>query len=390
MINRLFLFNPECELAIANESKYYMPPANIVRMSDELAFLPAYMSAKGDGILVTRHTGGEFRSKLEKVLGVKCKEVLWNELEGMEADQIEPWGWSPKTCCAFSAFEGSRKWKQQMKELYSRKKAMQCLEMLMAELPFVKKDILPAVCASIEAIEMCIKDGRYIVKAPWSSSGKGLLRVENRLSIKEKEWLTGILRKQGYVMVEKKLDKVYDFAMEFYSDGNSRIDFVGWSEFYTGEGGEYRGNYLGPQEKIEEKLIDYAGREVIALLKEQITETLSALLAKDYKGYLGVDMMVYLDDKGSYCLQPCVEINLRYNMGVVAWFLSQRYLAKGSMGVFCISFFPAAGEALADSIKKQELYPLVYKNNRISSGYLNLTPIGTDTRFVAELICSYL
>jgi hypothetical protein len=35
----------------------------------------------------------------------------------------------------------------------------------------------------------------------------------------------------------------------------------------------------------------------------------------------------------------------------------------------------------------QQLYPAVYKNNRIKSGYLNLTPVNEATHFVASLIC---
>lgn len=390
MINRLFLFNPECELAIANESKYYMAPANIVRMADDLAFLPAYMSANGDAVLVNRCSGAEFIIKQAKILGIDCREMLRNGPDNPEVWQLEPWGWSPKVCHDFVGMPGVKTWTSEMKELYSRKKAKVCLERLIPELPFVESICVPSVCSSVEEIEVCITTGKHIVKAPWSSSGKGLLSVDSRLSVKEKEWLTGILRKQGYVMVEKRLDKVFDFAMEFCSDGVSKVGFVGWSEFYTGEKGEYRGNYVGPQRKIEEKITEYVGEEVIRLLKERIVHTLSRLLSSDYHGYFGVDMMVYCDGGGQCRIQPCLEINLRYNMGVIAWFLSQRYLADKTDGIFSIHFFPKAGEALQEHIRKQESYPLLYKNNRILSGYLNLTPIGPDTCFVAELICSYL
>ena len=35
---RLWIFNPDCEMAIANGSKYYMPPANVVTMAEDLGF----------------------------------------------------------------------------------------------------------------------------------------------------------------------------------------------------------------------------------------------------------------------------------------------------------------------------------------------------------------
>ena len=49
-MGKLYYFNPDTEMAIANGSPYYTPPANIVRMADELAYLPAYFSEQGDGI----------------------------------------------------------------------------------------------------------------------------------------------------------------------------------------------------------------------------------------------------------------------------------------------------------------------------------------------------
>ncbi len=40
-MHRLFLFNPDCEMAIADGGVFYTPPANVVKMAGDLAFLPA-------------------------------------------------------------------------------------------------------------------------------------------------------------------------------------------------------------------------------------------------------------------------------------------------------------------------------------------------------------
>ena len=42
-----------------------------------------------------------------------------------------------------------------------------------------------------------------------------------------------------------------------------------------------------------------------------------------YVGYLGVDMMIYEDESGEFGVQPCVEINLRYNMGICLLYTSR-------------------------------------------------------------------
>ena len=48
----LFIFNPDCEMAIAAGGKYYTPPANVLKMAEDLAFLPAWLGAKEDRVVV--------------------------------------------------------------------------------------------------------------------------------------------------------------------------------------------------------------------------------------------------------------------------------------------------------------------------------------------------
>ena len=59
------------------------------------------------------------------------------------------------------------------------------------------------------------------------------------------------MNRQWYVMLDKKLNKVLDFAMEFCA-GRQGVEFIGWSVFSTGLNGEYRGNYLGAKAYIEQ------------------------------------------------------------------------------------------------------------------------------------------
>ena len=48
----------------------------------------------------------------------------------------------------------------------------------------------------------------------------------------------------------------------------------------------------------------------------------------------GYDDLSFSDEAPVYRIHPCVEINLRMNMGVVAWLLTDRYLAADAEGVF--------------------------------------------------------
>lgn len=96
-------------------------------------------------------------------------------------------------------------------------------------------------------------------------------------------------------------------------------------------------------------------------------------------------MMIYREN-GELAVQPCVEINLRYNMGIVAMFLSRR-LCEKTEGTFCIRFYSQKEEALHQHMQLQQNAPIIYENNRIKSGYLNLTPVRETTHFVASVRC---
>lgn len=382
---RLFLFNPDCELAIANGNRFYMPPANIIKMAEDLAFLPAWLGKEGDCVLVKELPDLHFMRTVNELLSLRCLPVLESKLDKYDDITGVPWGKSPKMCHWLAERGWGEEWKPEQKEWYSRKTAREGLEQLIEALPFVEKEVLPRICFTLTELEAKASRGNWLVKAPWSSSGKGLLMLENGISPKEKEWLNGMFRRQGYLMLEKKLDKTEDFAMEFLV-GEKGVRFIGWSSFSTGIRGEYTGNFLGSQKSIEDRLVCQLGEQVIEALKREVPRMLMKILPR-YHGYLGIDMMVYRQDQGKLAVQPCVEINLRYNMGILALFLSHFHLSEGTQGKFVIHFYPEAGRACQEHFRLQQAFPVIYKNNRIKSGYLNLTPVTETTHFVASVHC---
>ena len=384
-MERVYIFNPDCELAIANGGRYYMPPANIVQMMDDLAFLPAFMGGMGDRVLVKKEIDSGFIDSVCSKLRVECIPIWEEGLACGAAWRGEPWGLSPKMCHWLAVRGMGEEWRPEQKEWYSRKTAREGLLRLFEVIPGLEEEIIPRICYSVEEIEQEVRDGEYLIKAPWSSSGKGLLALSGGVGVKEKEWLSGMLRRQGYLMLERKLQKEKDFAMEFYS-GDEGVEFVGWSAFYTGDHGEYKGNYVGSQEKLEYLLAEVFAEREMERLRQSLPGMLRTLLPA-YRGYLGVDMMVYRNLSGRLCLQPCVEINLRYNMGIVALFLSERYVGMDAQGVFEVRFYPAEGEALHECVRLESEEPVIYKNNRIESGYLSLTPVSETTHFVASIRC---
>ena len=183
-------------------------------------------------------------------------------------------------------------------------------------------------------------------------------------------------------------NKVEDFAMEFYADGRGRVVFAGYSVFHTGGSGMYAGNDLLSDEKILQKLSAYVPQEEFIRLRTRLEEELSALFGGFYHGYLGVDMMIchFPDEAPVYRIHPCVEINLRMNMGVVARLLTDRYLAADAEGAFRIDYYPLAGQALEEHRQMSASFPLSVENNRVCAGYLPLVPVTPQSRYRAFLL----
>lgn len=376
----LYIFNCDCEMAIANGGKFYMPPSNVKKMMRDLAYLPAYLGEDGDCVLV------EEKLAVENDLQVDCKAILLDELSGYpEKLTGAPWGMSPKMCHWMAERCLGDEWQLAQKEWYSRRNTCEVLLFLMENNIVAHNFTIPYICNSLEEVVDKARHGSWLVKAPWSSSGKGLLRLKDGVSDKEGEWIKGVLKKQGYVMLECFLDKVEDFAMEFRATEQGII-FIGWSSFLTGEYGEYRGNYVGAQSNIENHLTSLLGDDILKQLLVYMPTVLQKIYPT-YRGYLGVDMMAYRDEKGVVRVQPCVEINLRCNMGIVALYLSSKYLDVCTKGEFTITFHSRQGEALKEHQRLCQEFPAVYKNNRIKSGYIALTPVSETTQFVASLRC---
>ena len=391
----LYLFNPDNEISIANGTNGYTPKANISIMAGDLAFLSAYLAKNADYVLVARMPDLNFMKGRREVFGLDCQPIIWEKAQLLSFNEIKPWGWSPrvhnllkdlKSRCNEQFRESVMStWRDERRDLYSRRMAATCLAEMVRAIPCIGEGIIPRECNTLAGIRSLSEKEDIVVKAPWSSSGKGILFIpKGQMTCKEEEVLSGILRKQGYVMVEKRLNRVLDFAMEFEMDRLFHLNFLGYSVFQTSRRGEYEGNRVASNSSLEGMIAKYTGTGFLHEIREQLEKVVMTVFHGKYVGYLGVDMMIYEDESGEFGVQPCVEINLRYNMGIVSIAL-QRYLQEGVEGVFNIRFSPQAGEIMQSVEKNREVHPLLMEAGRIVSGYINLTPVSHESRFVAEL-----
>lgn len=387
-------FNPGHETAVNNASPYYTPPANIAAMQEELSFLPAWYADREDKVLVDRKDD-VYYSYLTEKFSALAQPISQNELIRYRDANVSLWGVSPQAIRYFEELNKELEinlnipqWSEEYKYLNSRLAARDCLSESINSIPLLSQAVIPQFYTNLDDINRAVDTSIYqlLAKAPYSSSGRGLLWLPTTgLTRTENQILHGILKKQGSVSIERVLDKQMDFAMEFMADGKGNIAFAGYSLFYTNAKGGYEANYIGSQKSIIEQLSEKISLDLLDSVKGKLINILSKKLATLYNGCIGVDMLIYLEDN-EYKLHPCVEINMRYNMGFLSCRLYENYIATHSCGKFYIDFNPKAEEMYNNHLLMEEKHPIRIENGKITSGYLSLCPINRSNRYRAYVL----
>lgn len=378
----LYIFNPEHDLALASGETNYMAPASARRMASELALLPMWYAEEGSVVLAPSAYNLDYVKKIQELLGLSVDLITEPEL-AIEPDlDIRPWGWDValrKRLSVLGVDEvllPSMGQLNDLREYSHRSKAVALLPELQLNEYFCGESYY---LKTPEEWKRFVEERKEcLLKAPLSGSGKGLNWCKGIFTPFISGWCTRVAASQGGVIAEPIYNKVEDFAMEFYSDGAGELTFVGYSLFHTGKSGMYEGNRLLSNEAIRKQLAQYIPLEALMDLENCLKYRLSALVGTVYKGYLGVDMMICRfpeNEKPVFRIHPCVEINLRMNMGVIARFLHDRYVRPGSIGRFVIDYHPSEGEALQEHERMSATYPLESREGRVYSGYLPLVPV---------------
>ena len=322
---KLLVFNPEHDLALAANLSNFTAPHAGRQLRADLGFIPAIWAAADDYVHVenvedaerrflrlTRRPFGRFIAK-EQI----CKHKF---------TVVDVWGWD-LAIRAFllrwgidAAIMPTATQIDDIRQLSHRRYAMQLLDCL--QMP----GIIGSSCETnqIENIIDRLHSGEHlVVKAPWSSSGRGVRFMEDDVNIYDNGWLRNVIVKQGSVMVEPYYNKVKDFGMEFVSDGSGNVNYVGLSLFQT-LNGAYTGNILASEEEKKEIINHYIPVCLLETVQEKVCACMGPLLKDRYAGAFGIDMMVVRRDDGDgFLLHPCVEINLRRTMGHVAISLTE-------------------------------------------------------------------
>lgn len=280
------IFNCSNDMALAANVRQYFPPKRILQMEEDLKEL----SRLWEG---TRFAG--------------------------------PWGWSLATKQRYRQMGvdehllPSDSWLDEVRRLSSREFACEYIHGLlevMKDNRLVGKEMTFSDKADIE---ICYPT---IFKSPWSSSGRGVFVSEGLTKEQIETKLRGFVNTQGGYAKDRFLkNKVLDFAMEFYVNEDKTVEFLGYSVFHAAENGAYGYNVVDSQEALL-RMIDVDEGLLNSLIeyhKEHLGRTA-------YHGPVGIDMLKTAEG----LIHPCIEINLRMNMGILAIILSERYCPKST------------------------------------------------------------
>lgn len=368
----LYILNLDSDLSLAHGDSRFIPPASIRKMTDDLCLLPRWY--KGEDSLIL--TDGQ-------------------ALPARKITKIRPWGWSPSLIKRLEAIGipanllPDSAQMEAIRRLSHRSLAVRFLPMLAVSQRYCGESM--EVC-SVEQLRDCLNKPPYrnaVLKAPWSSSGKGILYTSTRGWDDIEAWSRNILKKQGSLTAEPFYEKAQDFAMEFHADGKGGVRFIGYSVFQTNGKGRYSRNLLASNAYMKRLLGAWVPPALLDATRTRLEKLLAACIGKAYEGCLGVDMMVCrFGEPPFFRIHPCVEINLRMNMGIVARKIYDKHLSAGSTGIFLIDRLPPA-ELLKDHEAKERAFPLARDTEgRITSGYLALTPVDSRTEYRAYLLCT--
>jgi hypothetical protein len=399
----LHLFNPGHEMEILYSKSHYTLPCTVQRMTSDLELLPIWYAGPGTFTLVRNNRASQFIASLPKefkqnfsspmILNPMMKELYKRKKLGMKSNlppiEAVGWGLSPRCISIFNELKQAGldiaipEWNEELTALTKRQTGAIALEKLQEIFPVTPKIAIPQFFSDIESVEEYVKKNTppYVIKTPLSSSGRGLYWLyENELDKRATGWINGALKKQEAVSIEPALTKVLDFAAEFYADGTGEIEYAGLSIFET-QRGQFIGCMLGSQDILMNQLSEYISREDFMLLVEHVRLVLKGICGATYKGYMGVDMMIYKTSDGHYGIHPFVELNLRYTIGVAAMQISRQFIHPASKGMLRIVYY--VYDAYKEHKRMFESSPIVIEKDKISSGYLSLCPVNRDTHYLA-------
>lgn len=331
---RIHIYNPETDFALAmphEAATPYTPSAKIRDMRRRLAFLPAFLADEGDALLLL---DGDADCQTDDALAREARRLA--EIKGLRMvgpDSLDaffrshpdarpaPWGWN-HTLRRFLLQHSGRPdlmprgaQIDALRELSHRRLTVGFNEFLCSELADVKgaHPVVPTEFFSEDkAYAFLYGNPDAFFKAPWSSSGRGVMPAASCPAPIVRQWIASTIRRQGSVMAERAAARALDCATEWSMEGG-KAEFLGFSVFSTSGRARYQGNVTASQRELAARILAATAlsAEELARVVDAQRAFLEMHIAPQWSGFAGVDMLA--DSEGG--LRPCIEVNIRLTMG---------------------------------------------------------------------------
>jgi hypothetical protein len=225
---KLHIFNPEHDIALATNVKRFTAPHAARQLRSEMGFLPALWADDGDVVMVDDIRAAEHRLRHLRRYCADVSLVSLNDasslqlLHGLlgEIDGVEPWGWD-------SAVVETLQKAGVPQTLLPDANRLEVMRQL-SNRRWAASELLPVVVGADDQMtgeswyydnfnELAVKvsdGGSYVMKAPWSSSGRGIRYLTNQDHwLRNQTWARNVIERQGGIMLEPYYNKVKDFGM---------------------------------------------------------------------------------------------------------------------------------------------------------------------------------
>jgi hypothetical protein len=155
-------------------------------------------------------------------------------------------------------------------------------------------------------------DAAWVVKAPYSASGRHRLRHRGPPDAAARTRITRLLA-GGPLLFEPWVDRIADLGLVGLIDGPDGVRLFPPHRLDNDPGGVFRGITVD-----DAHVGDWLAGGERAQVEATAAAAAAALAARGYRGPFGIDAYLWRDATGARRLQPMSEINARLTFGLVA------------------------------------------------------------------------
>lgn len=329
----VYLFNPEHDLALAHGAHNYTAPPFARQFRRDLRLLPSWLAPAGSFIAVPDDVSIDDDCRWLSDHHLDVTPVTISQIAGLGACRIHPWGWD--AALRYQLLQaGVSPDNLPTDEQLDWVRCLSHRRMTIAVHEALGESFSPHPVEFFDydaVLEFAKTHPGCYLKMPWSGSGKGIYRViDPQGDSHVHRWIDGALKRQGSLLCEVGFDRMQDFALECECrDGSTWL--TGYSVFDSDFHSQFGTGRVAPMEELHQFLLQqYPELDQVA---DDVLKALTGIVAPHYDGPLGIDMMLYRDDKGTIALNPCVEINMRMTMGMVTAAMGSRHGLRGKFAI---------------------------------------------------------